>query len=119
MPDNAELKRLSGLHLGLGILTFAGFPVVFMLSLRFLPGGPWGGTLSLLGFLGLLALAVALMASSRAIDMRTWRLFSLACGVLSLLLFPVGTAVGIYSLLVLTRSESIAEYARGRAHWPE
>jgi hypothetical protein len=119
MPDNASLKRLSGLHLGLGILTFAVLPPLFLLLLPLLPGGPWGGPLTLLGFLTLLALAVALMASSRAIDVRRLRPFSLACSGLMLLLFPVGSAIGIYSLRVLTRRETIAEYARGRMRWPE
>ena len=116
-PASVELKRLSGLHLGLGVLVFVAFPLLFVLSLYVLPGGPWGGPLWLLALLALFALAVALMASSRALDVRGYRTYSVVCGALALLLFPIGTAVGIYTLWVLTRPETAAAYRQGRLHW--
>ena len=116
-PELAALKWLSGLHMGLGALIFVAFPLVFLLSFYVLPGGPWGGPLSLLGFMALFALAVALMASSRAIDVRRQRTFSLICSILALVLFPVGTAIGIYSLIVLTRGETVSAYAQGGIAW--
>lgn len=113
MRKDAQLRALSTLHFALGALTFAAFPLVFLLSLYISPDEPWGGTLTLLGFLCLLILAVALMASSRAIDMRRWRIFSLICGILALPLLPMGTAIGIYTLIVLVRHEVVASYAQG------
>jgi NhaP-type Na+/H+ or K+/H+ antiporter len=116
-PESSKLKRLSGLHLGLGVLVFVAFPLLFVLSLYVLPAGPWGGPLWLLALVALFALAVALMASSRALDVRGYRTYSLVCGVLALLLFPIGTAVGIYTLWVLTRPEIATAYRQGRLHW--
>ncbi|MCS7260201.1 MAG: hypothetical protein NZ765_05405 [Anaerolineae bacterium] len=117
MPEDTQLQKLSLLHFALGALMFATFPLVFLLSLYISPHGVWGGTLTLLGFFALLVLAVALMASSRAIDMRKWRIFSLICGILALPLLPAGTAIGIYTLLVLMRQEAIASYAQGKRYW--
>lgn len=117
MSEDAQLQKLSLLHFALGALMFAAFPLVFLLSLYISPDGAWGGILTLSGFLSLLVLAVLLMASSRAIDMRRWRIFSLICGILALPLLPVGTAVGIYTLIVLTRQEAVASYAQGKHYW--
>lgn len=117
MPENSQLKRLSGLHLGLGVLVFVTFPLLFVLSLYVVPAGEWGGPVWLVGLLGLLALAVLFMASSRALDARSHRRFSSACGLVALLLVPVGTAIGIYTIWVLTRPDIVAAYAQGRSHW--
>ncbi len=117
MSEDAPLQRLSLFHFALGALMFAAFPLVFLFSLYISPEGTWGGTLTLSGFLSLLILAVALMASSRAIETRRWRIFSLICGTLALPLLPVGTAVGIYTLIVLTRHETVAAYAQGKHYW--
>lgn len=117
MSENAPLQRLSLLHFALGALIFAAFPLLFLFSWYIAPQGVWGGTLTLVGFFALLVLAVALMASSRAIDMRKWRLFSLICGVLALPFLPVGTAIGIYTLIVLTRHEAAAFYVQDRSYW--
>ncbi|PWH12720.1 MAG: hypothetical protein DDG58_15070 [Ardenticatenia bacterium] len=116
--NDAQLQKLSLLHFALGALMFAAFPLIFLLALYVSPDGNWGGTLTLLGFLLLLVLAVALMASSRAIDMRRWRVFSLICGILALPLLPAGTAIGIYTLIILMRHEAIASYAQRRHYWP-
>lgn len=117
MSESAQLQKLSLLHFALGALLFAAFPLIFLFSLYISPDGMWGGTLTLLSFLCLLVLAVALMASSRAIDMRRWRLFSLICGMLTLPLLPVGTAIGIYTLIVLMRHEAVASYAQSHHYW--
>jgi hypothetical protein len=116
-PELAGLKWLSILHMGLGALIFVAFPLVFLLSFYVLPNGPWGGPISLLGFMALFALAVALMASSRVIDARRRRTFSLICSALALVLFPVGTTIAVYSLIVLTRGDTVAAYAQARTAW--
>jgi uncharacterized protein (DUF58 family) len=116
MPENPQLKRLSGLHLGLGALIFVTFPVLLVLSLYLLPDGAWAGPVWLAGLLALILLAVAFMASSRALDVRSHRRFSLACGVVALPLFPIGTAIGVYTLRVLTRPDVVAAYAQGRVY---
>jgi hypothetical protein len=115
--EDAQLQKLSLLHFALGALMFAAFPLIFLFSLYVSPDGTWAGTLTLLGFLLLLVLAVALMASSRAIDMRRWRVFSLICGILALPLLPAGTAIGIYTLIMLMRPEAIAAYAQSHHYW--
>jgi hypothetical protein len=101
----------------LGVLMFASFPLIFLLSLYVSPDEPWGGTITLLGFLFVLILAVALMASSRAVETRKWRLFSLICGILALPFLPVGTAIGIYTLVILLRHEVVASYAQDKHYW--
>jgi hypothetical protein len=117
MPQNLELTHLSRWHFGLGMLIFLAFPLLFGLSQYFLPGGALGSLFFFIGFLLLFIFCVLLMASSVAINARKVRIFSLVCGVLSLPFFPIGTGVGIYTLLLLTRSEVVAEYASGRRQW--
>lgn len=117
MPDNVPLKRLSSLHLGLGVLIFVSFPLLFVLSLAIVPSGEGWAPVWLGGLLGLVVLAAVFMASSRALDVRSHRRFSLACGLLAVLLVPVGTAIGVYTLAVLTRPDVVAAYAQGRSHW--
>ncbi len=112
-----KLKWLSGLHLGLGVLIFVALPLVVLLSLYVLPARPWGGPVTLLAFVALAAFGVALMASSLAIDRRRRRTFSLVCGILALWLIPVGAAIGIYTLFMLTRAETVAAYAQRRVPW--
>jgi drug/metabolite transporter (DMT)-like permease len=118
MPDDQQLKRLSNLHMGLGVLMFVSFPLLFALSLAVLPAGEWGAPVWLGGLLLLVLVAVALMASSRALEVRSQRRFSLVCGAVALLLFPIGTVVGVYTLRVLTRPDIVAAYTQGRVYWP-
>jgi|GEM_PF-3093042 hypothetical protein len=117
MCEEMQLRKLSILHFGLGALMFASFPLIFLFSMYVSPDEPWGGTLTLLGFLFVLILAVALMGSSRAIDAHKWRLFSLVCGVLALPFLPLGTAIGVYTLITLMRHDVVASYAQGKRHW--
>ncbi len=117
MSEDVHLTRISTLHFILGVLNFAAFPLIFLLSLYISPDELWGGTVTLAGFLFLFVLSVALMASSRAVETRKWRVFSLICGALALLLFPVGTIIGIYTLVVLMRREVGAIYAQGGRYW--
>jgi len=117
MEDNRPLKRLASMHLGLGVLIFVSFPLLFILSLAVVPSGEGWAPVWLAGLLVLVVLAAVFMASSRALDVRSHRRFSLACGLVALLLVPVGTAIGVYTLVVLTRPDIVAGYARGRLHW--
>jgi hypothetical protein len=119
MEDNRSLKQLANLHLGLGVLVFVSFPLLFVLSLAVMPSGEGWAPVWLAWLLVLVALAAVFMASSRALDVRSHRRFSLACGLLALLLVPVGTAIGVYTLVVLTRADIVADYARGRLHWQD
>src|SRR6266571_1912965 len=79
-----------------------------------------GGFFSLgifLGLFGLLHLALAWGLFER----QSWaRILGLVLGILALLRFPLGTALGIYTLWVLAPEESSREYDRFTqpgAHW--
>lgn len=72
----------------------------------FLPGGLFS-LAGFLGFFGLLHLALAWGLLER----QSWaRVLGLVLGILALLRFPFGTALGIYTLWVLAPEQSAHEY---------
>ncbi len=101
---------------------FAGGTVLFV-GRMFMPhsmmfGWPFShfflpGLLTTIG-VGVLVLGVLGVATGWGLWQREpWaRIAALVLGVLALLHFPIGTALGIYTLWVLLPSESAAEYAR-------
>ena len=103
----------SGLRLlpGLGLLFFGGG-----MAMHFIPFPVRAFLLPFVGVVGafLLAGAVAgLVAGWGLLNYRPWaRVLALILGAISLIHFPFGTALGIYTLWVLLPTESGREYQR-------
>ncbi|MGH9478393.1 MAG: DUF7144 family membrane protein [Terriglobales bacterium] len=109
-----------------GIISLPGGLVLIGLS-RFHPwtmGGPWGEgwpnavqhimpTLaSTMGYLLLTISVLTIMAGVGLLQKQSWaRVLAIVMGILRLLDFPFGTALGIYTLWVLVPAQSDAEYA--------
>lgn len=134
LPAQGRVRRhiqlLAALWLVNGILRLIGVGWLFIFGSMFFPwlrgrmgpgawpmGPGWGfeslfpaGFFSLgvfLGFFGLLHLALAWGLYER----QFWaRILGLVLGILALLRFPFGTALGIYTLWVLMPEESAREY---------
>ena len=101
---------------------FAGGAALFVGSMfiphNFMFGWPFShfflpGLITSIG-VGVLVLGVVGMATGWGLWQREpWaRIVALILGVLALLQFPVGTALGIYTLWVLLPNDAAAEYAR-------
>lgn len=108
------------------VRVFAGGAALFVGSMfiphTFMFGWPFShfflpGLITTIG-VGVLVLGVLGMATGWGLWQREpWaRIVALILGVLALLHFPLGTALGIYTLWVLLPNDAAAEYARvGRA----
>lgn len=70
-----------------------------------------GGTFLLIGW----ATAVANILSGRAIGRRKWRVFSIVVAAINCLAMPLGTALGVFTLVVLLRESVTAQYAEAAA----
>lgn len=103
----------SGLRLlpGLGLFLFGSG-----MAMHFVPFPFRGFLLPFVGFIGVLLLAGAvagLIAGWGLLHYRPWaRVLALILGVVALIHFPFGTALGIYTLWVLLPAESQREYQR-------
>lgn len=75
-------------------------------------GAPWmGALLPVIAFVTVVAAALALLTGYSLLTRRTWgRTLAIIVAILSLLKFPFGTALGIYTLWVLAPAMSGAEY---------
>jgi len=125
-----NIHRLATLWMINGILRLLGVGWVMIFGRMFIPqmrgwtgpgGGPFGWSLDsvlsrglfsagiILAFFGVLHLVLAWGLFER----EPWaRFLGLALGFLALLRFPLGTALGIYTLWVLLPERSGAEYER-------
>ena len=125
-----NIHRLATLWMINGILRLLGVGWVMVFGRMFIPplrgwmapgGGPFGWSFDsvlsrglfsagiILAFFGVLHLVLAWGLFER----EPWaRFLGLALGFLALLRFPLGTALGIYTLWVLLPEESSAEYDR-------
>jgi hypothetical protein len=74
-------------------------------------GTPWMGVMPVIFTFALLSAALALLVGYSLLTRRPWgRILSIVIAILSLIKFPVGTALGIYTLWVLAPSVSGMEY---------
>ncbi|HUO31435.1 MAG TPA: zinc ribbon domain-containing protein [Bryobacteraceae bacterium] len=66
-----------------------------------------------IGWVFLLGAAACFIAAWGLLDKAPWaRVFTIVVGAISLIEFPIGTALGIYTLWVLLPESSDAEYSR-------
>ena len=127
-----NIHRLATLWMISGILRLAGIGWMMMFGRMFFPqmrgwggpvvwpfGGRWGGEMLFQG--GLFSLGIVLgifgvlhlLLAWGLFERERWaRMLGLALGFLALVRFPLGTALGIYTLWVLLPQESGAEYDR-------
>ncbi len=74
-------------------------------------GMPWMGLLPVIATFTVLAAALAMFAGWSLLNRKPWgRALGIIVGILALLKFPVGTALGIYTLWVLGPGASGMEY---------
>jgi hypothetical protein len=79
-------------------------------------GGPWGphfmgGLLPVIATVTVLAAAFALITAYGLMTRKPWgRVLAIIAAILVLIKFPIGTALGIYTLWVLAPAASGAEY---------
>jgi hypothetical protein len=127
-----NIHRLATLWMISGILRLAGIGFMMIFGRMFFPfmrgwggpvvwpfGGRWGGDIPFLGglfslgiFLGLFGVLHLVLAWG-LFERESWaRMLGLVLGFLGLLRFPLGTALGIYTLWVLLPEESGREYER-------
>jgi hypothetical protein len=126
-----NFRILAGLWLITGILRLVGAVCMLVFGTVFLPflrggmgpswpfSGRWGMEIPLLGglfsvvvFLGVFG-ALHLVLAWGLFERASWaRTLGIVIGFLALLRFPLGTALGVYTLWVMLPQESGAEYAR-------
>ncbi|MEO6910568.1 MAG: zinc-ribbon domain-containing protein [Edaphobacter sp.] len=74
-------------------------------------GSLWMGVMPFVAVISIAAAALAFLVGYSLLARRPWgRVFGIVIAVLSLLKFPIGTALGIYTLWVLAPATSGAEY---------
>jgi zinc-ribbon domain len=99
-----------------GLLPALGFFFGGGIAMHFVPFPMRAFFLPIAGFIAVLLLGTAvggLLAGWGLLNYRPWaRVLGLVLGVISLLHFPFGTALGIYTLWVLLPAESEREYRR-------
>lgn len=122
-----HLSTLSVLHYVYGALTcFGGLFMLFLVGIGHFLGCDWladqpgeappaflGGFFIALGwvlFVVVEATGILLIISGRLIARREGRVFSMIMAGLECLSFPLGTALGIYTLIALNDEEVKAEY---------
>jgi hypothetical protein len=127
-----NIHRLATLWMISGILRLAGIGFMMVFGRMFFPamrgwggpvvwpfGGRWGGEMPFLGglfslgiFLGLFGVLHLILAWGLFERERWARMLGLVLGFLALVRFPLGTALGIYTLWVLLPETSGVEYKR-------
>jgi hypothetical protein len=122
-----HLSTLSVLHYVSGGLTcFGGFFLLLIALLGHFLGSDWlasqgedappafvGGLFIVLGwslFFFTEAIGILNLVSGGLIAARKGRTFSMAISAIDCLNFPLGTALGVYSLVVLSNEDVLAEY---------
>lgn len=120
--DEEHLKLLSIFHYVVGAIhcAFAAlfvFQMIFMLAMLSIPmfAGKQGDAMPVM-FMGIfmavffglfvlfgLALGIGTILSGRFIKQRTRRTFSLVVAGINCMMFPFGTALGVFTLIVLVR----------------
>jgi hypothetical protein len=74
-------------------------------------GPPWLAIAPFLVTMTVIMAALALFAGYSLLTRKPWaRILAIVLGILALLKFPIGTALGIYTLWVLAPATSAAEY---------
>lgn len=116
---NRHVRLLAVLWLALGALRLVAAMAVYTVG-RFIavhipmpamPEGVFGGILTLVASFLLLKAILALVAGWGLLEYQPWaRMFALVLGFIALLLPPVGTALGVYTLWVLLPEQSEREY---------
>jgi hypothetical protein len=127
-----NIHRLATLWMISGILRLAGIGWMMVFGRMFFPqmrgwggpvvwpfGGRWSGDVAFMGglfslgiFLGIFGVLHLLLAWGLFERERWARMLGLVLGFLALVRFPLGTALGIYTLWVLLPEESGREYER-------
>lgn len=116
---NRHLRLLAILWIALGALRLVAAAALYTVGrfvVLYLPIAPvperfLGGILTLVASFFMLKAILALIAGWGLLDYQPWaRMFALVLGFLALLLPPVGTALGIYTLWVLLPEQSEQEY---------
>lgn len=116
-----HVKVLGWLHIGSNILLLIiGAFVFFLLTAIGVISGDQEAT-AILGtvgtFIGLLMAALAIpgmVAGWGLLKQKNWgRVLGIIVGIFSLMNFPIGTAIGIYTLYVLLQEEAPAYFAAG------
>ena len=80
--------------------------------------GAFPGMFAMLYGIGGLALAVCLMASGRCLSKQSHYAYCLVVAAIACIFVPVGTVLGVLTLIVLTRPsvQELFERHRGKAH---
>ena len=116
---NRHVRLLGILWIALGALRLVaaaalytvGRFVVLQMPIPPMPERFVGGLLTLVASFFMLKAILALVAGWGLLDYQPWaRIFALVLGFLALLLPPVGTALGVYTLWVLLPEQSEQEY---------
>lgn len=115
-----HIKIIGGLWIALGILGFlwAFFAFALMFGISFIPEVEAPFLLRGIGFwLGLVIFIMSLpeiVAGIFLIKKREWaRVFTLVLAFLALLNFPLGTALGVYTLMILFKPETAQLFSSG------
>jgi hypothetical protein len=113
------VRLLAVLWLALGALRLVTAVVIYSMGqfifafvpMPMMPAHLFGGIVTLVASFFLLQAILALVAGWALFEFQPWaRMFALVMGFLALLLPPVGTALGIYTLWVLLPEQSEREY---------
>jgi hypothetical protein len=85
--------------------------ILVRIPIPFLPERFLGGIMTLIASFYLFKAILAFVAGWGLLEVQPWaRMFTLVLGFLALLLPPVGTALGVYTLWVLLPEQSEREY---------
>ena len=116
---NRHIRLLAILWLALGGLRIVAAAVVYFLGrfvlvqmpIPFMPERFLGGIMTFVASFLLLKAILALLVGWGLLEYQPWaRMFALVMGFLALLLPPVGTALGVYTLWVLLPEQSEREF---------
>lgn len=116
---NRHVRLLAVLWLALGALRLVAAAAVYMVGqfilvrvpVPLMPERLIGGIMAFAASLFLFSAILAFVAGWGLLEYQPWaRMFALVMGFLALLLPPVGTALGVYTLWVLLPEQSEREY---------
>ena len=116
---NRHVRLLAVLWLAMGGLRLVAAATIYMLGqfvlvhvpVPFMPERFFGGIMTFAASFLLFKAILAFMAGWGLLEYQPWaRMFALVMGFLALLLPPVGTALGVYTLWVLLPEQSERDY---------
>jgi hypothetical protein len=116
---NRHVRLLAVLWMAMGGLRLFAAAAFYMMGhfifvripMPFLPERFLGGIMTLVASFYLFKAILAFVAGWGLLEVQSWaRMFTLVLGFLALLLPPVGTALGVYTLWVLLPEQSEQEY---------